>query len=159
LLVVSARSSCLKERKDLRALMGENLSQDEDPAAPKNPLAKRIRAMLTKIDKQLDAYDQKVGSSLQLISLDSQGRISVHDLEQALRVIKHAPPPEVVAGVVKKLDVDQDGFVLLEHVLELIGEEGLGVVVDAEAQDLLGQGKELLKTKEAKPRKEDIVQE
>jgi hypothetical protein len=41
-------------------------------------------------------------------------------------VIKHAPPPEVVQGVVKKLDVDSDGYVMLEHVLDLIGEEGLG---------------------------------
>lgn len=106
------------------------------------------------------------------------GRISVQDLEQALKVIKHAPPPEVVQGVVKKLDVDDDGYVVLEEILDLIGEEGLGtshsthslannrltcvitgVVVDAEAQDLLGQGKELLKSKAAKPRKEDIVQE
>lgn len=89
LLVVSARSSCLKERKDLRSLMEENLATDEvkmdfaqkctmltskqDPAAPKDPLAKKIRAMLTKIDKQLSAYDAKVGSSLQLIQLDPQG--------------------------------------------------------------------------------------
>jgi LETM1 and EF-hand domain-containing protein 1 len=105
------------------------------------------------------------------------GRISVQDLEQALKVIKHAPPPEVVQGVVKKLDVDDDGYVVLEEILDLIGEEGLGashsmhslvnrltcvitgVVVDAEAQDLLGQGRELLKSKAAKPRKEDIVQE
>jgi LETM1 and EF-hand domain-containing protein 1 len=54
------------------------------------------------------------------------GKISVHDLEQALSVIKHAPSPEVVHGVVQKLDVDGDGFVVLEHVLDLIGEEGLG---------------------------------
>jgi len=124
-----------------------------------NPLAKKIRAMLTKIDKQLSAYDEKVGSSLQLIQMDPHGRISVQDLEQALKVIKHAPPPEVVQGVVKKLDVDDDGYVVLEEILDLIGEEGLGVVVDAEAQDLLGQGRELLKSKAAKPRKEDIVRE
>ena len=101
------------------------------------------------------------------------GKISVHDLEQALSVIKHAPSPEVVHGVVQKLDVDGDGFVLLEHVLDLIGEEGLGelatfccaiprpysclgMVVDDETQTLIGQGREI---KEAKPRKEDIVQE
>ncbi|KAG8819721.1 hypothetical protein FRC19_009585 [Serendipita sp. 401] len=159
LLVVSARSSCLQERKELRALMEENLSTGEDPAAPQNPLAKKIRNMLTKIDKQLSAYDEKVGSSLQLIQLDRQGRISVYDLEQALKVIKHAPEPEVVQGVVKKLDVDNDGFVALQHVMDLIGQEGLGVVVDAEAQDLLGQGREIINSKEAKPRKEDIVQE
>jgi LETM1 and EF-hand domain-containing protein 1 len=82
--------------------------------------------MLNKVDRQLSAYDAKVGSSLQLIQLDPHGRISVEDLEQALKVIKHAPEPEVVQGVVKKLDVDQDGYVVLEHVMELIGEEGLG---------------------------------
>jgi hypothetical protein len=31
--------------------------------------------------------------------------------------------------------------------------------VDADAQDLLGQGRELLAAKAAKPRKEDIIQE
>lgn len=41
-------------------------------------------------------------------------------------MIKHAPEPEVVKRVVKKLDVDDDGYVVLEHVLDLIGEEGLG---------------------------------
>ena len=34
-----------------------------------------------------------------------------------------------------------------------------GVVVDADAQDLLGQGREILNSKSAKPRKEDIIQE
>jgi LETM1 and EF-hand domain-containing protein 1, mitochondrial len=76
LLVVSARSSCLKERKDLKAVMEENMSSEEDPAAPMNSLAKKIRAMLTKIDKQLSAYDEKVGSSLQLIQMDPHGKLN-----------------------------------------------------------------------------------
>jgi LETM1 and EF-hand domain-containing protein 1, mitochondrial len=82
--------------------------------------------MLTKIDEQLSAYDARVGNSLQLISADAQGRISVRDLEKALAVIKHRPDDEVVATVVQKLDVDKDGFVELEHVLGLVREEGLG---------------------------------
>jgi len=155
LSVLSARSSVLKERRVLRALMEENLAADEDPSAPSDPLAKKIRAMLGKLDKQLEAYDAKVGSSLQIVKLDPHGKISVQDLEQALSVIKHAPSPEVVHGVVQKLDVDGDGFVVLEHVLDLIGEEGLGIVVDDETQTLIGQGREI----KVKPRKEDIVQE
>lgn len=82
--------------------------------------------MLTKIDSQLSDYDSRVGSSLQLISADPQGRISVRDLEHALGVIKHKPDAETVEGIVRKLDVDQDGFVVLEHVLDLVREEGLG---------------------------------
>lgn len=82
--------------------------------------------MLTKIDEQLDAYDAKVGSSLQMITCDSQGKIPVHDLERALRVIKHAPSEDEIEGLVHKLDVDHDGYVVLEHVLGLVREEGLG---------------------------------
>ena len=130
--------------------------------------------MLTKIDAQLQDYDSRVGSSLQMISVDSQGRISVEDLEKALAVIKHKPDEEVGHLVIEKLDADKDGFVELDHLLELVKEEGLGqcslishdlefrinsrigVVVDDEAQTLLGQGKEI---KNMKPRKEDIIQE
>lgn len=78
LLIVSARSSCMKERRDLKAVMEENTSSEEDPEAPKNALAKKIRAMLTKIDKQLSAYDEKVGSSLQLIHMDPHGKLDLH---------------------------------------------------------------------------------
>ena len=128
--------------------------------------------MLTKIDAQLRDYESRVGNSLQMISVDSQGRISVQDLEKALAVIKHRPDEEVGHLVIEKLDVDKDGFVELDHLLELVKEEGLGecfldscnlilipftgVVVDDEAENLLGQGKEI---KSMKPRKEDIIQE
>lgn len=82
--------------------------------------------MLTKIDKQLSDYDAKVGNSLQMISCDPQGRISVEDLQKALAVIKHKPDDEVGLAVIQKMDVDKDGFVELEHVLGLVREEGLG---------------------------------
>jgi hypothetical protein len=61
-----------------------------------------------------------------MISVDSQGRISVEDLEKALAVIKHRPDEEVGHLVIEKLDVDKDGFVELDHLLELVKEEGLG---------------------------------
>jgi len=83
--------------------------------------------MLTKIDQQLQEYDSRVGNSLQMISADAQGRISVQDLEKALAVIKHKPVDEVGQAIVQKLDADQDGFVELEHVLGLVREEGLGM--------------------------------
>jgi LETM1 and EF-hand domain-containing protein 1 len=82
--------------------------------------------MLTRIDGQLEEYDTRVGSSLQMISCDPQGRISLRDLERALAVIRHKPNEEVGQAVTKKLDVDRDGYVILEHVLDLVKEEGLG---------------------------------
>jgi len=157
LSILSAKSSVLKERDELRALMEENLQAEEDPKSPSGALTKRIRSMLSKIDSQLQEYDSRVGSSLQMISADAQGRISVQDLEKALAVIKHKPDDEVGQAVIQKLDVDKDGFVELEHVLGLVREEGLGIVVDNEAQSIIGQGREIFK--DSKPRKEDIVQE
>jgi len=156
LLVLSSKSSVLKERDELRALMEENLQAEEDPKSPSGALTQRIRSMLNKIDTQLQEYDSRVGSSLQMISADAQGRISVQDLEKALAVIKHKPDEEVGQAVIQKLDVDQDGFVELEHVLGLVKEEGLGILLDDEAQSIIGQGNEI---KDSKPRKEDIVQE
>ncbi|OSX64799.1 hypothetical protein POSPLADRAFT_1178344 [Postia placenta MAD-698-R-SB12] len=157
LSILSAKSSVLKERDEMRALMEENMkAEEQDPKSPEAALTKRIRTMLTKIDQQISDYDARVGSSLQMISCDPQGRISVEDLEKALAVIKHKPDEDVGHKVIEKLDVDKDGFVELEHVLGLVKEEGLGTLLDDEAQSIIGQGKELMKSK---PRKEDIVQE
>jgi len=158
LSILSAKSSVLKERSELRSLMDENLQAEEDPKSPSGALTKRIRSMLTKIDKQLEEYDSRVGSSLQMISADADGKISVQDLHKALTVCKHKPDDEVGQAVIQKLDVDKDGFVELEHVLGLVKEEGLGIVIDHEAQDIMFQGNEI-KNSELKPRKEDIVQE
>jgi LETM1 and EF-hand domain-containing protein 1 len=114
--------------------------------------------MLTKLDAQLAAYDERVGGRLQLISADAEGQISTADLATALTVIKHAPGQDAVAGLVQKLDPDGDGLVKLEHVLGLVSEEGLGVLLEEalgdEVRSLVGEGREI---KERKPRKEDIV--
>jgi LETM1 and EF-hand domain-containing protein 1 len=50
LSVLSARSSVLKERRELKTLMEENLAAEEDPSAPSDPLARKIRTMLGKLD-------------------------------------------------------------------------------------------------------------
>ena len=110
-------------------LLNNKVSQD--PQSPSGALTKRIRSMLTKIDSQLQDYDSRVGSSLQMISCDPQGRISAADLQKALNVIKHKPDAEVADRIVEKLDVDKDGFVELEHVLGLVRQEGLGMIDDS----------------------------
>lgn len=68
--------------------------------------------MIKKIDTQLELYDEKVGSSLNVIESNEKGQITLADLQRAMRVIKHAPPEEVIENLGKKLDVDQDGFVV-----------------------------------------------
>jgi LETM1 and EF-hand domain-containing protein 1 len=71
--------------------------------------------MIKKIDSQLATYDDKVGSSLNVIESNAKGQITLADLQRAMRVIKHAPPEDVIENLGKKLDVDQDGLVVSLH--------------------------------------------
>ena len=68
--------------------------------------------MIKKIDAQLEKYDDQVGSKLNVIETNAKGQISLADLKRAMSVIKHKPKEEYVEGLGKKLDVDQDGFVV-----------------------------------------------
>lgn len=173
LSILTAKSSIAKERNELAALFEDNLlsearsKENPDEADSKSvALSKRVRSMIKKIDAQLEKYDERVGSSLNLIHTNAKGQIRKKDLFRALRVIAHPPPDEVLEEIGQKLDPDGDGMVELDHVLELAQEDalGLGVLFD-EATDLLDKGsdirhsKDLKDVKEIKPKREDIVAE
>jgi LETM1 and EF-hand domain-containing protein 1 len=121
--------------------------------------------MIKKIDGQLEKYDEKVGSSLNIIHTNAKGQISLKDLETAFRAIKHAPDEEMVEKLGEKLDVDKDGFVVsqlthscvlraddqeLDHVVDLAQERDFGIGLEEEAKDILGQGKDIRTSKELK---------
>lgn len=119
LSILSAKSSIVKERNELKALMEENIaSEQESKLHPEEAdkidtsLSKKIRSMITKIDTQLEAYDAKVGGSLKMIEVDGQGKISLADLEKAMGVIKHRPDEANLRTILEKLDTDHDGFVV-----------------------------------------------
>lgn len=173
LSILTAKSSIAKERNELAALFEDNLLSEAE--SKKNPdeadsksvaLSKRVRSMIKKIDAQLETYDERVGSSLNLIETNSKGQIRVKDLLRALKVIAHPPPDEVIEEIGQKLDPDGDGMVSLDHVLELAQDDGLGLgVVFDEAAALLDKGsdirhsKDLKEVKEIKPKRQDIVAE
>ncbi|GAC75809.1 Ca2+-binding transmembrane protein LETM1/MRS7 [Moesziomyces antarcticus T-34] len=123
-------------------------------------MAKRIKSMLEKIDNQLEEYDRDVGSRMHLIEASHTGKISVDDLEQALRLIKHKPDDEVIEKIVDKLDVDHDGLVPLDDVLELArAETGLGILRDEGVKQIHAQGQQIRNKDARKPKKSDIVEE
>lgn len=99
--------------------------------APPNPLAKRIKGILTKIDKQLEEYDAEVGGRLNMFEItDPEGRIEVKDLKRALEVIRHRPSDAAIDVLIEKLDVDHDNLVPLADIISLAEGEGLGIVVE-----------------------------
>ncbi|WFD19290.1 LETM1 domain-containing protein ylh47 [Malassezia caprae] len=160
LAILSAKSSVLRERKELSDLMGELPPEDAgaDDGSPKaKSLYRRVRAMLQRIDKQLEDFDKDVGGRMHLIEASSTGKISVDDLEQALRLIRHRPDEEVLQKLVDKLDIDLDGLVPLNDVLELAGQDStLEASYGGEVKDIQHESSKLLSKK---PRKSDIVEE
>ncbi|KAI5449455.1 LETM1 domain-containing protein ylh47 [Naganishia albida] len=164
LSILSAKSSIVKEKEELKQLMETNISSEEESKLHPSEqdtaqvsLNKRIRSMIKKIDNQLETYDERVGSSLNTIQCNGQGQIAVEDLKTAMKVIKHRPDDQTIDSVVKKLDVDQDGYVVLDHVVELTQDMGLGIVIDDDAKKILNKGAEIKEAQPLKPRKEDII--
>lgn len=179
LSILSAKSSVLKEREELAQLIKEvnDPEMETSPAAlaaesdnaetstssstssSTRSMTKRIKNMLKKIDSQLEEYDRDVGSRMNLIETSQTGKISVDDLGQALRLIKHKPDDEIIDKLVDKLDVDQDGLVPLDDVIELArAETGLGILRDDNVQEIHTQGKEIRAGEGSKPKKSDIVE-
>jgi LETM1 and EF-hand domain-containing protein 1, mitochondrial len=97
-------------------------------------LGKRLEKMLGKLDKELDAFEteQKHSTGFPRVNVSESGQISTADLEEALRVIRHAPDSDVIKKVVKQMDLDSDGLIFLEHVTQIAQQvpEGLGVVIE-----------------------------
>jgi len=161
LAILSAKSSVLRERQELSELMSELPPDDAgaDDGSPKaKSLYRRVRSMLQRIDKQLEEFDKDVGGRMHLIEASPTGKISVDDLEQALRLIRHRPDEEMLQKLVDKLDVDLDGLVPLNDVLELAGMDStLEASYGGEVKDIQHESSKLLSSK--KPRKSDIVEE
>ncbi|KAG0230122.1 hypothetical protein BGW42_001147 [Actinomortierella wolfii] len=167
LSVMSSRSAVLEEREELEELKEDRMEYKEDIeelAQVKRQehkvtrrLGARLEKMISKLDKELEAYDKDVGNKLHTFQPNERGELTVADIEAALKVIKHTPDAENIKHIVKKLDVDGDGLVLLSHIVELADaveqEEGTGVLVEGKRHDTKAP------VEEKKLKKEDIVKD
>ena len=148
-------------RKDEISEAAQRMSTSSNVSSSSRSLAKRVKSMLQKIDSQLEEYDRDVGSRMNIIEASSTGKISVDDLEQALRLIKHRPDEEILERLVDKLDVDNDGLVPLADLVELARQEsGLGIMRDDDIKGIRAEGDALRdeRSEEKKPRREDILE-
>ncbi|KAG0257619.1 hypothetical protein DFQ27_005033 [Actinomortierella ambigua] len=169
LSVMSSRSAVLEEREELEELKEDRMEYKEDIeelAQVKRQehkvtrrLGARLEKMIAKLDKELEAYDQDVGNKLHTLQPNERGELTVADIEAALKVIKHTPDAENIKHIVKKLDVDGDGLVLLSHIVELADavedEEGTGVLVEGKPRPHDAKAP----VEEKKLKKEDIVKD
>ncbi|KAJ2964073.1 hypothetical protein NQZ79_g1017 [Umbelopsis isabellina] len=145
LAILCTKAGILEEREQLNEIKEDHEDYKEDieelQEATKRQadkvttrLGKRLEKMLGKLDKELDAFEkaQQHSTGFPRVNLTQSGQISTADLEEALRVIRHAPDSDVIKKVVKQMDLDADGLIFLEHVTEIAKQvpEGLGVVIE-----------------------------
>ncbi|KAF9137271.1 hypothetical protein BG015_002777 [Linnemannia schmuckeri] len=168
LCIMSSRSAVLEEREELEDLKEDRMEYKEDIEElaqvqrkehnVSRRLGSRLEKMIAKLDKELEAYDAE-GNKLHKFQANERGELTVKDIEEALKVIKHAPDADNIKQIVKKLDVDGDGLVLLSHIVELADlveeEEGTGVLVEGKKV----HGKDVETESEKKLKKEDVLKE
>ncbi|KAF9361787.1 hypothetical protein BGX26_011782 [Mortierella sp. AD094] len=169
LCIMSSRSAVLEEREELEDLKEDRMEYKEDIEElaqvqrrehnVSKRLGSRLEKMIAKLDQELQAYDADVGNRLQAFQANERGELTVTDIEEALKVIKHAPDAEKIKQIVKKLDADGDGLVLLSHIVELADlveqEEGTGVLVEGKKT----HNKHIEEEKETKLKKEDLLKD
>ncbi|KAJ3111424.1 hypothetical protein HDU96_005703 [Phlyctochytrium bullatum] len=110
------RKEYIEDIDELKAL-----TQKELPKATES-VSSRVDKMISKIEKELEKYDSEIGSRLNLIRPDEEGRLTVKDLEDALRVIRDNPGDERIRKIVKRLDTDGDGSVSMAEILAMASE-------------------------------------
>lgn len=95
--------------------------------------------MLDRIERELAETNTEIGSSLRILRPDSDGNITVRELEDALSFIQANPEDERIKILLKKLDTDGDGKLSFQEVAKLghVEEEeseGSGVTVDKDGK-------------------------
>ncbi len=113
-------SSLKVERKELIEDLAE-LSQvtQKEPVKGTSSLGQQVDKMITLIEKEMERFDSEAGSKLNLVRPDAEGRLTLNDLESILKQIRDHPDDDRIKAIVKKLDKDGDGYVVLQEIIHL----------------------------------------
>ncbi|TPX36617.1 hypothetical protein SmJEL517_g01151 [Synchytrium microbalum] len=106
----------------------------QEPATVTSRLGARVDKMIAKIEKEITSLESAPPKRqiMQTLKPDQSGRITLEELEDALKIIRDHPADERIRRIVQRLDTDNDGKVSLEEILVLADEaesEGVGVLV------------------------------
>ncbi|KAJ3156689.1 hypothetical protein HDU86_003913 [Geranomyces michiganensis] len=138
-------SELREERKEFKEDIEELKQVTQKDTNVHDRIGNRIDKMVDDIEAQLAKIDAEIGSSLNLVRPDEQGKITIQDLEEALKVIRDHPDDERIKQIVVKLDADGDGVVAMDEILLLANEaekEGHGEII-GEIKRVATEGKKL----------------
>lgn len=96
-------------------------------------LGSRVEKMISKLDEELQAYESYSQEKFKPMETNDLNELTVAEVEDALRIIKHTPDDETIKLIIQKLDIDGNGLVQLDHIFQLAElveqEEGTGGII------------------------------
>ena len=133
LAILTSPSAVEKEKMELAELKEDHEEVSSEVADMKvkavkpdlhsaSILDKRIAKMITNLEKEVTQVESQLGSKLNLIRLRPDGKVSVEELEKVLTLTRDHPDNESVKKIVRRLDVDSDGFVPVEEIVGIVEE-------------------------------------
>ncbi|CDF36448.1 unnamed protein product [Chondrus crispus] len=109
---LSSDSAVEQEREELRNLKLELAEAEQfvkETEGTEGSDLKRFRRMVTKLEREVERVDAKVGLRMKLLDKDNDGLMSLEECTNAMAVIAGDRDDEVVAETLKRLDGDEDG--------------------------------------------------
>lgn len=122
---LSSDSSVGKEREELRNLKLQ-LAEAEDlvqgTEGEKSADMRRFKSLVSKLEREIERVDTKVGLRMKLLDQDNDGLMSLDECKNAMKVIAGERKEEVVEETLKRLDADADGNISKADLTRLVHE-------------------------------------
>lgn len=109
---LSSDSSVEAEREDLRHLkvqLAEAEGIVKGTEGENTTEMRRFKTLVTKLEREIERVDTKVGLRMKLLDQDNDGVMSLEECKQAMSVIADDCDDDVIEKTLQRLDADADG--------------------------------------------------
>lgn len=132
---LSSDSAVEQEREELRNLKLELAEAEQfvkETEGTEGSDLRRFRSMVSKLEREVEKVDAKVGLRMKLLDKDNDGLMSLDECTKAMALIAGDRDDEVVAETLKRLDADADGNISRADLARVLHEMQFeyGVVTD-----------------------------
>lgn len=138
---LSSDSAVEKEREELRNLKLQ-LTEAEDmvkgTAGESSSDMRRFKTIVSKLEKEIERVDTRVGLKMKLLDQDNDGLMSLEECKNAMKVIGGEADDEVVAETLERLDADADGNISKADLARLLNEMQFEYGVGEEPKETSG---------------------
>lgn len=122
----SSESAVEKERLELENLKDELEEAEsllQSRGGGNESELNRFKRMVSKLEKQVENVDAKLGASMKLLDLDNDGRMQFDEIVDAVKLLAPSEgDAEVVTEALRRLDADADGTITREDIGRLLRE-------------------------------------